>query len=113
MNLALVLERAAKSNPDQPAVASGARVALSYGDLARRVARLAGGLRDVLGLNSGDRVAIVAQNSIHYIEMLYAVWHAGLVAVPTNAKLHASEIHYVLEHSGARACFVSSGLRDS
>src|SRR5207302_1877369 len=38
------------------------------------------------------------------------IWHAGLAAVPVNAKLHGRECAFILEHSGARACFVSAGL---
>jgi long-chain acyl-CoA synthetase len=110
MNLALALERAGKSHPGQPAIALGARAVFSYGELAERAARLAGALRETLGLRTGDRVVIAAKNSIHYIELLYAVWHAGLAAVPANAKLHGAELAYVLEHSQAKACFVSSDL---
>ncbi len=45
-----------------------------------------------------------------YLEMLYAVWHAGLAAVPANAKLHGAELGYILEHSDARVCFASAPL---
>ena len=110
MNLALWLERAGKACPERPAVAVGERTALSYSALAGRVAHIAGGLHERLGLQPGDRVAIVAKNSVGFIETLYATWHAGLVAVPVNAKLHPAELAYILEHAGARACFASPGL---
>jgi len=109
MNLALFLERAGRDDPRRPALGFGARVLRSYGDMAGRVARLAGALRS-LGLNPGDRVAILGKNSPDYVEVLYAIWHAGLAAVPANAKLHGTELGYILEQSGARACFVSAGL---
>ena len=44
------------------------------------------------------------------VEVLYAIWHAGLAAVPANAKLHGAELGYILEQSGARVCFASEGL---
>jgi long-chain acyl-CoA synthetase len=110
MNIALWLERAGKSHPTSPAAALGERVVLDYGTLASRAARLAGALRTRCKLNSGDRVAIVAKNCVAYLEALYGVWHAGLAAVPVNAKLHGAEIGYILEHSGARACLASPGL---
>jgi len=109
MNLALFLERAGRDDPRRPALGFGAWALRSYGDMAGRVARLAGALRS-LGLNPGDRVAIVAKNNPDYVEVLYAIWHAGLAAVPANAKLHGAELGYILEQSGARACFVSIGL---
>jgi long-chain acyl-CoA synthetase len=109
MNLALWLERAGKGDPQRPALGIGPRVLRSYGEMAGRVARLAGALRG-FGLDPGDRVAIVAKNSPDYVEALYAVWHAGLAAVPANAKLHGAELGYILEQSGARVCFASPGL---
>ena len=110
MNLALWLERAGKSHASVPALACGTRVLRGYGDVAKRVARLAGALRSQLRLQPGDRVAIAAKNSADYLETLYAVWHAGLAAVPANAKLHGAELGYILEHSGAPVCFASQGL---
>ena len=110
MNLALWLARAGLSHPSQPASATGTRVVVTYGELAIRAARLAGALRDRFKLAPGERVAIVAKNSPAYLELLYGIWHAGLAAVPANAKLHGSELGYILEHSGARICFVSPGL---
>ena len=110
MNLAYWLERAGRSHRDCPAAACGTRVVRSYGALAERVARLAGALRGSLGLQPGERVAIIAKNSPEYLETLYAIWHAGLAAVPANAKLHGAELGYILEHSGARVCFASAPL---
>jgi long-chain acyl-CoA synthetase len=110
MNLALWLERAGRSYGERPAVGHGTRVVMTYGALAERAARLAGALSGRCGLKPGDRVVIAAKNAPDYLEMLYGVWHAGLAAVPANAKLHGRELGYILEHSGARVCFASDGL---
>src|SRR5579885_463389 len=110
MNLALWLERSARSHPGLPAAATATRVVATYAQLAERAARLAGALREQFGLKDGDRVAIAAKNSHHYLELLYGIWHAGLAAVPANAKLHGAELGYILEHSGARICFTSGGI---
>jgi long-chain acyl-CoA synthetase len=90
-------------------VALGTEIVQSYGELATRVGQLAQGLLD-LGLDHGDRVAIVSANHPAYVEALYAIWHAGLAAVPVNAKLHATEISYILAHSGAHVCFAGPGV---
>jgi len=110
MNLAALLARAGKAHAELPAVALGARTVASYGELARRTAVLAGALRDRLGLTAGDRVALAMANHPAYVEILYACWHAGLAAVPMNAKLHEKEFRYILESSGARAAFVTDKL---
>ena len=39
------------------------------------------------------------RNRPEYLEALFAIWHAGLVAVPVNARLHRDEIAYILEDS--------------
>ncbi|MBS0534051.1 MAG: AMP-binding protein [Proteobacteria bacterium] len=110
MNLASWLIRSGLSHPQMPAAALGPRVVMTYGELATRAAKLAGALRNKLKLQPGDRVAIAAKNSPEYLALLYGVWHAGLAAVPANAKLHGAELGYILEHSGARVCFASKGL---
>jgi len=102
MNVAAWLERAARSDPGRAAVLRGASVWARYGELAARVARLAAGLRERAGLAAGDRVALVMKNAPEYLEALYAIWWAGLAAVPVNAKLHAREVAYIVEDSGAK-----------
>ena len=110
MNIASWLSRSALSHRDMPAAATGRRIVATYGELAARAARLAGALRDRLKLKAGDRVAIAAKNSPDYLAVLYGIWHAGLAAVPANAKLHGAELGFILEQSGARICFASPGL---
>src|SRR5918994_808357 len=110
MNVALWLERAGRADPERPAIGEGRSVVRRYGELAGRTARLAAALRGTLGLRPGDRTAIIAKNCPDYVEALYAIWWAGLAAVPVNAKLHAAEFAYTLEHSGARVCFATADL---
>jgi long-chain acyl-CoA synthetase len=112
MNLALWLERAGSSHGDRPALGLGSRVIKRYGEVAGRAARLAASLRHHFFLQPGERVAIAAKNCPDYVELMFGIWHAGLAAVPANAKLHGRELGYILEHSGARVCFASSEHRD-
>ena len=67
-------------------------------------------MRSTLRLGPGDRVGIFATNSPEYVELVWAAWWAGLAVVPINAKLHPKEAEYILDHSGARVCFVTSDL---
>ena len=105
MNIADLLLQSARRLPDQPALAMGGKVLSSYGDLSRRVSRLAAGLTSKFNLKPGDRVALAMKNCPEYWELLFACWHAGLAAVPMNAKLHAKEFEYIVENCGAKACF--------
>ena len=110
MNLAEMLIKSALQAPGEPAVALGEKVLFDYRTLALRVAGLAGGLTEKLGLRLDDRVALVMKNVPEYVEAMYACWHAGLIAVPVNAKLHPREIAYILENSGARVCLATAEL---
>jgi len=110
MNLASLLNRAGRSFAGRPALALGERVVCDYRTLAGRGAVLAANLHGRLGLAPGDRVALVMKNCPEYAELMFACWHAGLVAVPINAKLAAAEFQYILDHSSARACFTTPEL---
>src|SRR5207247_9802903 len=113
VNLAQLLLRSARLLPDARAIALGKRPVVSYGQLADRVARLASGFKSKLNLQPGDRVGLAMKNCVEYHEVLFACWHAGLVAVPMNAKLHPKEFAYILENSGAKACFVTPDLESA
>jgi long-chain acyl-CoA synthetase len=113
MNIASLFLRAGRTHADLPAVALGPDVLLSYGQLVRRGAVLAGQLSAAFGLAPGDRVALVMKNVPEYVELLLAGWHAGLTMVPANAKLHPRELKYILGHSGARVAFVTADLIDA
>ena len=54
-----------------------------------------------LGLQPGDRVALLAYNCVEWMEMYTALAQAGLVAVPVNFRLTPPEIAYIVEHSEA------------
>ena len=99
MNPAVWVARHGRLRPDDPALADGERVHASWATFAARTAAAAAGLRDDFDLSPGDRVAIVMRNRPEYLEALFAIWHAGLVAVPVNARLHREEIAYILEDS--------------
>jgi acyl-CoA synthetase (AMP-forming)/AMP-acid ligase II len=53
------------------------------------------------------------KNCPEFYEVLFACWHAGLTAVPMNAKLHPKEFAYILEDSGAKACFATPDLESA
>ena len=102
MNLAVWVERNGRRWPDRPALAVGDDIHADWITFAARVSAIAGGLRDRFAVNPGDRVAIVMRNRPEYLEALFAIWHAGSVAVPVNARLHRDEISFITDQSGTR-----------
>ena len=81
-----------------------------WSETADRVARIAGGLKEV-GMQRGDRVAILALNSDRYFELMYAIPWLGAAIVPVNTRLATPEIRYVLEDSGARVLFIDGAMQ--
>ena len=108
MNLASTLHAAAARHPAALAVTQGAQ-SWSYAEFARRVAGTAAFLRRS-GAHPGDRIGIAMHNHPGFLQLLYACWHAGLCAVPMNAKLHPREVTYILDNAGIRLCFASPSL---
>ncbi len=98
----------ARLSPGKLAVRDSHR-SLTFAQWHERTDRLAAGLRG-LGLNKGDRVALLAYNCLEWMEIYAALARAGLVAVPLNFRLTASEIAYIAEHSEARAFIVQDAL---
>ena len=112
MNIAHWLARSAKSLPDQSALVLGAGSALSYREFAGAAALRASALRGKFGCRPGDRIAVLAENCPAYLQVLYAIWWAGCVAVPINTKLHPREALFILADAGVSVCFVSPDWAD-
>jgi len=78
---------------------------LTWRELYERSLRLGDTLRR-RGLVGGDRVGILAENSLRYVEALFALANAGLVAVPLNTRLRTDGLADILEDCGARGLLV-------
>lgn len=105
-----ILSRAVESFPDRPALIDG-DVRLTYRALGERVNRLANALCG-MGLERGDRVAILDWNSHRYAEAYYACAVAGLTFLPLNSRLAAPELEYIFNDSDARAVLLSAPFLD-
>ena len=77
-------------------------VAYTYRQLNRRANRAANYLRG-LGIAKGDRVAILAQNSVVYIDLLYGLAKIGAILAPLNWRLTAREMVYIAADMQAKA----------
>src|SRR6516164_5227779 len=85
---------------------------LTFREWNERSCKLANALVG-LGLEKGDRVAVLAYNCLEWMEIYAAVAKAGLVVVPINFRLIGSEAQYIVENSEAKAVVVQDGLLDS
>lgn len=94
------LDRQREKSRTRTAVVEGERV-LSYEQLHDRSARLAAALARH-GVDRGDRVALLAENSAEFVVALFGTEMLGAVFVPLNTRLAPGEIAFQLEDSGAR-----------
>ncbi len=99
------LARAAEVYSDAPALVHGAR-RLSYRELNERVARLTSALRG-LGIDRGDRVAMLAPNTSAMVEAHFAVPAAGGLLVCLNIRQSPGEVARLLEHADPRVILVN------
>ena len=83
---------------------------VSYGDLYARVRDLSFGLR-ALGIQRGDRVAILSENRPEWAMADYACLALGCADVAIYPTLPAKQIEYILNDSGAVAVFVSTAAQ--
>ena len=85
MNVFGLLSQAARRWPDGVAVCDGERVVRTWSALEHAALAIAARLRAELG--PASRVAIVSENRPAWIETVFGIWAAGMVAVPINYKL--------------------------
>src|SRR5919202_5562421 len=104
------LRRATQVAAARPAVTCG-EVSLTYAETWERCRRLVGALRGI-GLEAGDRVAVVAPNCHRYLELYQAVPGTGMVVVPLNQRHSDAELRYALEDSGAKVLFAGRRVAD-
>jgi long-chain acyl-CoA synthetase len=83
----------------------------TYGELDRSSSELAGGLVSAFGLAAGDRVAIMDKNSDAYLELLFALDKAGLVAAPINWRLTPHEVGQILDDVRPKLLVVGDEFR--
>lgn len=99
------LRRSADVYADRDAVVDG-DLRLTYRELYARCRALTGVLAG-LGVEPGDRVAVLATNSPVLLEMHHAVPMRGAVLVPLNIRLSPEELTYIIEHSGSSLLVLS------
>ena len=103
LHIADLLSKRAELTPDRVGlVAAESGVTYTYGELNARANRLAN-LMLSLGVGQGDRVAILAQNSVVYVDLLYGLAKIGAVLAPLNWRLTARELSYIAADSAPKA----------
>ena len=97
MHAADLLTNRTRLTPDREALldlATGRR--FTYAQLNARANRLANFMSERLGVQAGDRVSILAHNSVAYLDMFYGLAKIGAIFTPLNWRLTAAELSYIV-----------------
>ena len=102
------LKRALVAHSTKNAIVCG-EVKLTYRQFGERVNQWANLIRS-LGVQKGDRVAILSQNCHRVLEAFFGTPLLGSILVPLNFRLVPDDFDYILNHGGAKVLVVEEGL---
>jgi long-chain acyl-CoA synthetase len=111
LNLAVLLAESTRAYPDRTALVMGPST-LSYAALDNQARRFAGVLRE-LGIEPGDRVALMLPNIPHFTIAYFGALYAGAIVVPLNVLLAGPEVAYHLADSHSRVLVAWEGFLDA
>ena len=106
MNITQTLKHAVQTRGAHLATVFGER-RRTWAQVGARVPRLAAGLR-ALGVQPGEPVALLSENSDNFVEAFYAIYWAGGIAVPLSPRLLEAELGANLADAGATLLIVDA-----
>jgi len=112
LSVAAGIRAACERDPDRLAYRHGEKTR-TYRALIERVDRVTAAITGDLGLGVGDHGAIVASNSIEYMEIVIGASQAGLALATVNPKLAPAEIVAICEDAVARVLFVDAASAEA
>ncbi|NOZ85550.1 MAG: long-chain fatty acid--CoA ligase [Deltaproteobacteria bacterium] len=104
LNLGEIFPVNAEKYPNKTCLCDESR-SFTYKQTEERTNRLANALLGK-GLNKGDKIAVLLENCIEFIEIYVAAAKAGLVVVPVNFRHVAEEVAFIADNADAKAFIV-------
>ena len=102
-----LLTRRARLTPNREALYDvQTNTRYTYAELEVRANQSANLLREYFGVQKGDRVSILAQNSIVYVDLLFGLSKLGAIFAPLNWRLTARELTYIANDCQPKVIFV-------
>jgi acyl-CoA synthetase (AMP-forming)/AMP-acid ligase II len=111
LNLGQIQKLNAKKFKDTVALMDKDR-SFTYPALNKRVNQLAHSLTS-LGLQKGDKLAVILENCIEIVELFLATAKTGIIMVPINFRLASPEVEYIVNNSDAKAFVVHDLFADT
>ncbi|HDR51498.1 MAG TPA: long-chain fatty acid--CoA ligase [Mariniphaga anaerophila] len=107
-----MLQESVKQFADKKSLVYVGEENYTYRHLGDDVAKIAGLLKN-LGIEKGDKVALLSTNMPNWGKAFFAILWVGATVVPILPDFHTNEIKSIIEHSEAKVMFVSEGLYKS
>ncbi|MFQ5340249.1 MAG: long-chain fatty acid--CoA ligase [Anaerolineae bacterium] len=86
---------------------------LTYRQLNQRANRFANWLRDVAGIDKGDRVAILARDGVEHLDCFFACAKLGAIHTALNWRLHWRELAGIIQNTQPKALIYSDDFKDN
>ncbi|MDD4310182.1 MAG: AMP-binding protein [Candidatus Cloacimonetes bacterium] len=106
-----LINRTCEEFPHHHALSMADGEPITYTQVKQKITELIAVLRD-LGVQKGDRVAILSQNMPNWGIAYLTITSMGAVVVPILVDFHVTEILHILKHSGSKVVFVSTAQYD-
>ncbi|MGD8596949.1 MAG: AMP-binding protein, partial [Anaerolineae bacterium] len=108
------IKRHAERTPDKLALVDAhTGRTFTYAQFDERANRLASFLKEVLGIERGDRVSILAQNSSDYYEVLFACGKMGAILNTLNWRLAVPEMEFILTDCAPRVLIYEEAFAEA
>ena len=111
LNIGEIINVNAKKYPNKLALKDNKRQ-LTFKELNERTNKLANGILKS-GIKKGDKLAILSNNCIEFMELYAAAAKGGFIIVPLNFRLHPDDISFIINNSDAKWLFVESRFQEA
>lgn len=109
MTISEVLKRSVKEYPNNIALSGIDDNSISVIEFSEKVEKISNFLKNQ-GVVSGDRVAIISENTPNWGVAYFAITTMGAVVVPIMTEFQSADVHHILKHSGCKGIFISAKL---
>ncbi|HDX9628164.1 TPA: o-succinylbenzoate--CoA ligase [Bacillus cereus] len=109
--IAYWIEKRSYLHPDRIAIITEEEE-MTYKQLHEYVSKVAAYLIYEVNVQKGERIAILSQNSLEYIVLLFAIAKVECIAVPLNIRLTENELIFQLKDSGTTVLFVEETFQN-
>ena len=102
-----LIEHSIKTHWEQSALTDHNGTTFCYKDIAKEMARLHI-LFDQVGIQKGDKIALLGRNSSHWVISFFGILAYGAVAVPILHDFNSENVHHIVNHSETKILLASS-----